>query len=282
MPSTDAPNWWADVQQEREDLAGSGRRPADDWLGEDIDFVPRRRMTRERAAAPASAAPGAAPLDDRLAAASSASDDADLGAAHNLHGVFVPAPGADAATTRTVELVADDDAYAYDDPRASRRRVATTASGTGTGTATARTIELLTDDAPAEGPAPTGAVDHDPAHLSAADDPFASPPPPVGVRRTVQIKGRPTEAGRLATIAQRSMAQRHRGRSASDRVGHRPDRIALWAVALGAILILLAAMTSSSQAAVRHAKAAAPAAVTAKVAHTATHVSPASTVRPHR
>ena len=32
-------------------------------------------------------------------------------------------------------------------------------------------------------------------------------------------------------------------------VGQRPDRIVLWAVALGAILILLAAMTSSSQAA---------------------------------
>ena len=52
MPSTDAPNWWADVQQEREDLTGPGRRPADDWLGEDIDFVPRRRMARG-AAAPA-------------------------------------------------------------------------------------------------------------------------------------------------------------------------------------------------------------------------------------
>lgn len=223
MPSTDAPNWWADVQQEREDLAGPGRRPADDWLGEDIDFVPRRRMTRQRASAA-----DAAPLDGRLAAASAHADaDADdLGSAHTLHGVFVPAPGA----------------------------------------GTTRTIELLTDDAPNEGPVARDVVSHELAHLSAADDPFASPPPPAGVRRTVQIKGRPTEAGRLATIAGRSMAQRHRGRTTSDRVGHRPDRIALWAVALGAILILLAAMTSSSQAAVRHARTAAPA-VTAKVAH---------------
>jgi hypothetical protein len=258
MPSTDAPNWWADVQQEREDLAGRGRRPADDWLGEDIDFVPRRRMTRGRDTATAAAAP----LDDRLAAAA---DDADLGPDHALHGVFVPAP---AATTRTVELVADDDP--------PRRRAAAPA------TASARTIELLGDDVVAEGPAPADAVAHELAHLSAADDPFASPPPPAGVRRTVQIKGRPTEAGRLATIAQRSKAQRHRGRTTSDRVGHRPDRIALWAVALGALLILLAAMTSSSQAAVRHAKAAAP---SAKVAHVATsHValSPSSTVRLHR
>jgi hypothetical protein len=276
MPSTDAPNWWADVQQEREDLAGRGRRPADDWLGEDIDFVPRRRMTRA-----ATSADAAAPLDDRLAATT---DDADLGPDHALHGVFVPVPD---ATGRTVELVADDDAsrrraattapvrtVELVDDDASRRRAATAAS--------TRTIELLTDDVAAEGPVPADAVAHELAHLSAADDPFATPPPPAGVRRTVQIKGRPTEAGRLATIAQRSKAQRHRGRTTSDRVGHRPDRIALWAVALGAILILLAAMTSSSQAAVRHAKAAAP---TANVVHAPTShsaLSPSSTVRLHR
>jgi hypothetical protein len=271
MPSTDAPNWWADVQQEREDLAGPGRRPADDWLGEDIDFVPRRRMTRGQAAA----AP--APLDDRLAGAASARDaheDDDLGASHALHGVFVPAPAA--ATSRTVELVADDEA-----PVSPRRRRATAAA---TSSSAARTIELLTDAATNEGPAPRDAVAHELAHLSAADDPFASPPPPAGVRRTVQIKGRPTEAGRLATIAERSMAQRRRGRTTSDRVGHRPDRIALWAVALGAILILLAAMTSSSQAAVRTTKAAAPA-VTAKVAHAAPQASPltrSAAVRVHR
>jgi hypothetical protein len=200
MPSTDAPNWWADVQQEREDLADPSRRPADDWLGEDIDFAPRRRFTTERD-----------------------------GVAHPLHGVFVPtashAPAREAA-------------------------------------ATSRTIELTTDDGPA-GPAiaatPADVV-HELAHLSAADDPFATPPPPAGARRTIQIKGRPAER-RLP-----SMAQRHRGRTASDRVGARPDRIALWAVALGAILILLAAMTSSSQAAVAH-RAATPPAVSAHVSH---------------
>jgi hypothetical protein len=230
MPSTDAPTWWADVQQGREDLAG-GRRPADDWLGEEIDFVPRRRMRREAAAAE--------------------------GTDHPLHGVFVPtashAPVREAAaTSRTIEVELDTPA--------PRQRTAAT-----------RTIELTTADevvvaAPAD-------VAHELAHLSAADDPFASPPPPAGARRTVQIKGRPTSLGLP------SMAQRHRGRTASERVGHRPDRIALWAVALGAILILLAAMTSSSQAAVRHG-ATAPAA-TAKVAHVA-HQAPARTVHHFR
>jgi hypothetical protein len=216
MPSTDAPNWWADVQNEREDLAGSGRRPVDDWLGEEIDFVPRRRMSRP------------APVEDRIEAARD--QDAD-GVAHPLHGVFIPAHD-DAPAGRTIELtMADDDVVA---------------------------------EAPAD-------VVHELAHLSAADDPFASPPPPAGSRRTVQIKGRPTDL-RLP-----SMAQRHRGRTASDRVGARPDRIALWAVALGAILILLAAMTSSSQAAVRHSATHAPS-VTAKVAHVA-HTAPVRAFR---
>jgi hypothetical protein len=215
MPSTDAPNWWADVQQEREDLAGSGRRPADDWLGEEIDFVPRRRVGRRGT------------VEERAAAEFTLGEGAD----HPLHGVFVP----------TASHAPVDEAVA-----------------------TSRTIELTTAADDVAMAATSADVAHELAHLSAADDPFATPPPPVGSRRTVQIKGRPTDV-RLP-----SMAQRHRGRTASERVGHRPDRIALWAVALGAILILLAAMTSSSQAAVAHRAATAPAA-SAKVVHVAHH-----------
>src|ERR1700709_919591 len=108
MPSTDAPNWWADVQQERDDLAGRGRRPADDWLGEEIDFVPRRRMTRAATAAAVA----------ELATAELTGDDE---AAHPLHGVFVPTSShapvrAAAATSRTIELTTS-----HGEPRASRR-----------------------------------------------------------------------------------------------------------------------------------------------------------------
>jgi hypothetical protein len=225
MSSTETPNWWADVQQERDDLAGPGRRPADDWLGEEIDFVPRRRIARG-SADPAGAG----------------------GAGHPLHGVFVPtAPHAPVrgAMSMTIELGGDTLAAA---PAAAGHPSIVTA-------------------------APADAA-HALAHLSAADDPFASPPPPAGARRTVQIKGRPGD------IALPSMARRHRPRTASDRVGPRPDRIALWAVALGAILIILAAMTSSSQAAVAHRSAAAPA-VAAKISHAAHHA-PARLVHAHR
>jgi hypothetical protein len=199
MPSTDAPNWWADVQQEREDLAGPGRRPAEDWLGEEIDFVPRRRISR-RGDHPRVAAPET--LEHEVV------DD------QRLHGVFVPA-GRGTPRSMTIEVGGD----------------------------TARMADDVVVATPAD-------VAHELRHLSAADDPFATPPPPPGARRTVTIKGRPSE------YKVRSLAQRHRGRTASDRVGHRPDRIALWAVVLGAILILVAATTSSSQAAVPHRVAA--------------------------
>ncbi|MEA2284541.1 MAG: hypothetical protein QOJ21_584 [Solirubrobacteraceae bacterium] len=223
MSSTETPNWWADVQQERDDLAGPGRRPAEDWLGEEIDFVPRRRMAR-------------------------GTTGTAEGAGHPLHGVFVPAaPHAPVrgATSMTIELGGDTLAAAP-----------------------------APDERPSIVPAAASDVAHELAHLSAADDPFASPPPPPGSRRTVQIKGRPGD------IALPSMARRHRPRTASDRVGPRPDRIALWAVALGAILIILAAMTSSSQAAVSHQRTAAPA-VAAKVSHAAHHA-PARLLHAHR
>src|SRR3954451_3096307 len=120
MPSTDAPNWWADVQQEREDLAGSGRRPADDWLGEEIDFLPRRRLSRAAA-------------DE--ARATTGRGDVAQGADHPLHGVFVPvaghAPVREAvATSRTIELTRHE-------PSSRARRSAS---------ASARTIELTTTD----------------------------------------------------------------------------------------------------------------------------------------
>lgn len=214
MPSIETPTWWADVQQEREDLQGRRRRPADDWLGEDIDFVPRRRRPQRDAAADATAAPA--------------------GTDHTLHGVFVPAPQRDAATPARA--------------------------------ATGRTIEIeLGGDAALAAPrADDAGMAQELRHLHAADDPFSVPPPVPGARRTVQITGRPGEARTT------SQAQRHRPRTTSDRIGHRPDRVALWAVLLGGILILLAVASSSSEAAT--VPATAPA---AKVVHVVPASAPA-------
>jgi hypothetical protein len=283
MPSTDAPNWWADVQQEREDLAGRGRRPAEDWLGEDIDFVPRRRMARAQAQA--------APIARRATAADATLERRPVAELDRRASADVSRrASADVSRRASAEVShrPDADFFGADDPYTAAAEhplhgvFVPTASHAPVreAVATARTFELTTSDGFVPVAAEPSAMAHELAHLSAADDPFATPPPPAGARRTVQIKGRPTES-RLASVTQRSMAQRHRGRTTSDRVGHRPDRIALWAVALGAVLILLAAMTSSSQAAVRHAKTSAPA-VAAKVAHAAPHASPRAPFRAQR
>jgi hypothetical protein len=174
VPSMDAPTWWADVQQDRDNLAGRGRQPADVWLEDDLDFVPRRRMSRS----------GSTITIERPVSEGSGADDP-------LHGVFIPTPA-----PRVIELVADP------------------------------LLDVSIDD-----------------EVIVDEDGYLSPPPPPGQRRTVQITGRPAEARVV------SRALRHRPRTTADRLGPRPDRIALWAVVLGAILILLAAFSSSSQAA---------------------------------
>ncbi|HEV3002625.1 MAG TPA: hypothetical protein VGW75_17950 [Solirubrobacteraceae bacterium] len=74
-------------------------------------------------------------------------------------------------------------------------------------------------------------------------EPATRPPTQPGQRRTIEIRG---QVDRVAGVAPISPAgpQRRRGRRASERVGPRPDRVALWAVLLGLLLILVAAISS--------------------------------------
>ena len=81
----------------------------------------------------------------------------------------------------------------------------------------------------------------------AADRDIAADEVPVkgaGVpeRRTVKIGGRP-EGSLEAARYERDRARRPK-RTAHERVGHRPDRIAMWAFALGLLLILIAVLTA--------------------------------------
>jgi hypothetical protein len=65
-------------------------------------------------------------------------------------------------------------------------------------------------------------------------------------RKTVRITG---GAGVHAEIAERRTLRELEGRrprSAVERVGHRPDRIAMWVVLLGLFLVLIAATSSSA------------------------------------
>ncbi len=60
-------------------------------------------------------------------------------------------------------------------------------------------------------------------------------------RRTVVIRGRVAERQAPLTHA----AERRRpARRPSERIGHRPDRVALWAVVLGMLLILVAVLSA--------------------------------------
>ena len=73
-------------------------------------------------------------------------------------------------------------------------------------------------------------------------------PPAPGERRTVQIRGRQDHPPHLAGQAGGRPAPivRRPAPSARDRIDHRPDRIAAWAVALGFLLILMAAGTADA------------------------------------
>jgi hypothetical protein len=70
----------------------------------------------------------------------------------------------------------------------------------------------------------------------------ATPVEPRPERRTVKIGGRP-EGSLEAARYERDRSRRPR-RTAHERIGHRPDRIAMWAFALGLILIVIAILTA--------------------------------------
>jgi hypothetical protein len=102
-----------------------------------------------------------------------------------------------------------------------------------------RTIRIGRDeDVPSEIAAITADRDIDTEEVAVpVSEPEAAPE-----RRTVKIAGRP-EGSLEAARYQRDRARRPR-RTAHERVGHRPDRIAMWAFALGLVLILIAILTA--------------------------------------
>ena len=72
-------------------------------------------------------------------------------------------------------------------------------------------------------------------------EPSVAEPKPE--RRTIEIRGQADRVAGVAPVPSQG-PQRHRGRMPHERVGPRPDKIALWAVLLGLLLILVAAISS--------------------------------------
>jgi hypothetical protein len=86
-------------------------------------------------------------------------------------------------------------------------------------------------------------------HAAATRGPEAPTPLPApSRRRTVEITGRTVGAPALPRLVQ--IDRRRPARRPAERVGARPDRLALWAVVLGFFLIFVA-VTSTSHAATR-------------------------------
>jgi hypothetical protein len=103
-----------------------------------------------------------------------------------------------------------------------------------------RTIRIGKDeDVPSEIAAVTADRDISTEEVAVPVPPSAESAPE---RRTVKIGGHP-EGSLEAARYQRDRARRPR-RTAHERVGHRPDRIAMWAFALGLLLILIAILTA--------------------------------------
>jgi hypothetical protein len=104
------------------------------------------------------------------------------------------------------------------------------------------------DEPFAEEPAAAEDVPTDTAEFVAVDFPQADDGTPDGIvrggvegRRTVKIGGRPAEWHGPPARA------RHRPpRAIHERLGPRPDRVAMWAFALGLLLILIAVATGSA------------------------------------
>lgn len=116
-------------------------------------------------------------------------------------------------------------------PTASRPVGARRTSGPAAGAAapTRPAPARATSARPVPAPAPISAVE--------ATD---RPAPEAPARRTVTITGRGAERN----LPWPTESSRRRERRAHERVGFRPDRVAMWAVFLGVLLVLVAALSA--------------------------------------
>jgi hypothetical protein len=224
MPHSEAQAWWADVQHVLESIERRRAGAADSSAP--LDAPTERRFVR-------AAAESLPPLDDfdwtstvpgrsgsRFVHAESPSHTAPASSARRTTD-----PDSDERVDIDAELAAlqtDRPARRGEsgDRRASRDRRERTQSREPESRRPTRLRESAT--APAAG--------------------IALEPPPA--RRTVQITGRPGTAPSPARLVE--VERRRPPRRPAERVGPRPDRIALWAVLLGFFLILVAATSSNA------------------------------------
>ena len=227
MPHSEARAWWADVQHVRESIerrrAGLGDSSAP------LDAPAERRFVRR-------AADSLPPLDDLEWTSGSPSHS---GGRFDRTG---RPPRGDHPRSRPAGTERRNAEAPGDRVDVELELLGTSAATPSA--ASARSAPSATTPAEPAAPTPTA---------SAAATALSAPPP----RRTVQITGRTVAAPSLPRLVE--VERRRPARRPTERVGPRPDRIALWAVLLGFFLILVAA--TSSNAAVHPAHSADRAAV---------------------
>jgi hypothetical protein len=212
MPEYEVDGVRAVYDHETEDpRSGARRRPVADWgVGEELfDHMPRTRFGRTSDAQRRDPHP-------RERSGSARAED------------FQPGDEPAAAERPAAERPAAER------PAAERRRALEADR-----LAAAPTADLGSP-APAPAPAPAGRPADAPTEAPMATEPAEATPrlDAVDGRRTIVI-GRSVEPH---SVTRRPRPQR----SVGDRVGHRPDRIAMWAVALGMLLILIAILTAGA------------------------------------
>jgi hypothetical protein len=264
MPQSEARAWWADVQHVRESIE---RRRADGaaWAS------PVRSgagNSRDGASDPAQTQDVSRTDQERLAEATArdherrsvAPDDAQPRTA-------VPAPA-----RRRTGVQADNDHPAsrsrrpHTDPERPRVR-ARGVAGDHPATAAERRRRPDGLDALDRAPETLDRADRTRGTLERPDRTSATP---AGARRTVQITGRPGSGPALTRLVE--VERRRPARTPADRIGARPDRVAMWAVLLAFFLILVAATSApaASPAAAGVSAAAVAVAAPAPVAQPAT------------
>lgn len=277
MPPQEAQAWWADVEHLREDLErrrarreGRSPRPLRVVEGGGQGTSQRRgphgplRVApepRERATASTDArgrrakAPEAPAVSDRAAGEHVPPPSAAKGRERcGEPGRFTPSAADEAQARAQREPGPSLTELLRTRLEAALRAVREPLTTREQRLATARTPrEERLDEPPLHQPPPADPVQEARAQARRAaretfgDWSIAEPPAP-GERRTIQIRGRQDDPPRLAARAGGPSDQivRRPVPSARDRLDHRPDRIAAWAVALGFLLILMAAGTADA------------------------------------
>jgi hypothetical protein len=225
MPEYEVDGVRAVYDHETEDpRSGARRRPVADWgVGEELfDHMPRRRFGR--------------PSDPHR---------------RDSH------PRERGASARAEDFLIDDEPAGRDERRSEERRPADRDErrpadrDAADRLAAAPTEDLgapVRTTAPAEATAEAGASSGASASRSAAERqpevPGAEPARPAA--RADSIDGRRTIVIGRSVHGDTLTRRPRRPRTVGERVGHRPDRMAMWAVALGLLLILIAILTAGA------------------------------------